>query len=193
MAEQGKIRGYSIRKQAEFLRTDHFDAATRERILATLPEHLRGDLSTIEPAGWYPREQSAILLRAIASAATDDASARKLLATCGEPIAIESTNTFLKLVLRLMNPVRFANKLPDLWKRDMQGGFFVSDVSRAAENRIGFVLDDVEGYDHVGPSTEGWLRFAMKALGKTGVEVDLEGWSLAKPGPKAVKYEVRWA
>ncbi len=193
MADQGKIRGYSIRKQAEFLRTDHFDAATRERIMASLPDHLRGDLSKIEPAGWYPREDSAMLLRAIASGASDEKSVRKLLVTCGEHIAMESTNTFLKLVIRLMNPVRFANKLPDLWKRDMQGGYFVTDVSRASENRIGFVLDDVGGYDHVGPSTEGWLRFAMKALGKSGVEVDMRGWSLAEPGPKTVEYEIRWA
>jgi hypothetical protein len=193
MADTGKIRGYSIRKQAEFLRTDHIDAAARERAVATLPEHLRGDLGRVDPAGWYPRDDSAALLRAIASTAPDEPSARKLVATCGEQIASESTNTFLKLVMKLMTPVRFANKLPDFWKRDMQGGFFVPDVSRASENRIGFVLDDVEGFDHIGPCTEGWLRFAMKALGKTGVEVDLEGWSLAHPGPKAVRYEVRWA
>lgn len=193
MADSGMIRGYSIRKQAEFIHGNAFDSATREKILSALPDHLRGDLSHLDAAGWYPRQDSALLLRAIASVTNTDADARSLLVRCGEVIADESMNTFLKLVMKLMNPVRFANKLPSLWERDMKGGYFRVDVSRAAEKRIGFVLADVQDYDHIGPLTEGWLRVAMKALGETGVEIDLGGWSLATPGPREVSYDMRWS
>jgi hypothetical protein len=188
-----QIRGYSIRQQATFLRSDHIEEQARKKAIAGLPAELQGDLSHLDPAGWYPRDYSVELFRAIASTAEDEKQARELLSTCGEWIAMESTNTFLKLVMRLMTPVLFAKKLPSLWERDMKGGGFTFDISRANENRLGFVLQDVAGYDHIGPITEGWLRFALKSLGKTDVEVDMEGWSLASPGPKDVGYEVRWA
>ena len=188
-----QIRGYSIRQQASFLRSKHIDEAARQRALAMLPPELRGDFSDIDPAGWYPREHSAQLFRAIASAASGEAATRELLATCGEQIAQESTNTFLKLVMKLMTPTLFAKKLPSLWERDMKGGGFTYDLSGADQNRLAFVLQDVEGYDHIAAVTEGWIRFAMKSMGKTGVEVDMKGWSLAVPGPKEVAYEVRWA
>jgi len=188
-----QIRGYSLRQQAGFLRSKHIDEEARKKALAQLPTELQGDLSDFDPAGWYPRDYAVSLFRAIASTAGDEREARELLATCGEWIAMESTNTFLKLVMRLMTPVLFAKKLPSLWDRDMKGGGFTSDTTRADQNQLGFVLYDVAGFDHIGPITEGWLRFALKAIGKTGVEVDMEGWSLGTPGPKDVKYEVRWA
>jgi hypothetical protein len=193
MADGGMIRGYSIKKQAEFIRSDFFDAATREKMLAKVPDRLKGDLSHIELAGWYPREDSVILMRAIASVRNSEQEVRELLARTGEAIAEESMNTFLKLVMKLMNPVRFANKLPTLWERDMKGGHFRVDVSQAADKRIGFVLADIEGFDHIAPVTEGWLRCAMKALGETGVEIDIKGWSLANPGPAEASFDLRWA
>ncbi len=193
MADTGMIRGYSIQKQAQFIRSGFFDAATRDKVLDKLPDRLKGDMKELDPAGWYPREDSAILLRAIASTTSTDADARSVLARCGEAIAEESMNTFLKLVMKLMNPVRFANKLPSLWDRDMKGGYFKNDVSQAAEKRIIFMLADVEGYDHVGPLTEGWLRFAMKALGETVTQIELQGWSLANPGQRQITYDLRWA
>lgn len=188
-----KIRGYSIKRQADFIRSSHLDDATRARVLEALPTRLRGDLEDIKPAEWYPWSDSATILRAIASVRSDDASARKLLATCGEWIALESANTFLKLVMKLMNPTRFANKLPSLWERDMSKGGFDVDLSDVEKKILRFELRDIGGFDHIGAVTEGWIRFAMNAMGEKNVDVKVEGWSLATPGPDRVKYEVTWA
>lgn len=193
MNTDAKIRGYSVKRQADFIRSSHFDDATRKRVLESLPPRLQGNLDEITAADWYPWSDSVLILRAIASTRPDDASARQLLATCGEWIALESANTFLKLVMKLMNPTRFANKLPSLWDRDMSKGGFEIDTSDVGKKVLRFELKDVAGYDHIGAVTEGWIRFAMTAMGEKGVNVDLQGWSLATPGPERVRYEVTWA
>ena len=193
MSTQPMIRGYSLRKTAEYIRTDRFDSSTRARILTSLPEHLRGDLTNIDVVGWYPREDSIALFQAIASVSSDEAEARQTLRMLGEFIAEESTNTFLKLVMRLLNPVRFAAKLPSLWDRDMRGGNFTYDVSGASEKRMEIYLNDVAGYDHIGAVTEGWIHFAMRSLGEHNARVELRGWSLETPGPERVEYLVSWA
>src|SRR5690606_9590072 len=148
MADQGMIRGYSIKKQLDYVRSEHFDAATRDRILAQLPPQLRGDMSHLDPAGWYPRDDSAKIYRAVASVGTSEKDVRRIMVTLGEFIAEESANTFLKLVMRLMNPVRFANKLPSLWERDMRGGYFTSDTSKVDERQLSLTLEEIGGYDH---------------------------------------------
>lgn len=193
MTTDAKIRGYSLKRQVDFIRSSHFDEATRKRALDALPPKLSGNLDHIAPAEWYPWEDSVAVLRAIAQSQPDEASARKMLATCGEWIALESTNTFLKLVMKLMNPTRFANKLPSLWERDMSKGGFDTDVSDVANKKLRFVLRDVTGFDHIGAVTEGWIRFAMNAMGERDVSVKIDGWSLATPGPDRVQYEVTWA
>jgi hypothetical protein len=54
-------------------------------------------------------------------------------------------------------------------------------------------LSDVAGVDHNGVVTLGWIKFGMKALGKTGVRITQTGWTLAAPAPGEVAYEIRWA
>jgi hypothetical protein len=192
MNPDAKIRGYSVKRQADFIRSSHFDEATRKRVLDALPPRFQGNLDDIQPAEWYPWSDSVTILRAIASTRSDDASARQLLATCGEWIALEGANTFLKLVMKLMNPQRFANKLPSLWDRDMSSGGFVIDDVDTDKKVLRCQLKGVEGYDHISAVSEGWIRFAMKAMGEKGVDVKLEGWSLATPGPEVARYEVTW-
>ena len=90
MNTDAKIRGYSVKRQADFIRSSHFDDATRKRVLESLPPRLQGNLDEITAADWYPWSDSVLILRAIASTRSDDASARQLLATCGEWIALDS-------------------------------------------------------------------------------------------------------
>jgi hypothetical protein len=187
-----QIRGYSLKQTAKYVES-RFDADTRKRVGEMIPSAVRTLMGSFEPAEWYPRDYSTALFRGIAAAKGTEAGAYADLVQCGEFIASEATNTFLKLLMRIMSPTLFAKKVPEFWKRDQRGGYFESDVSRAGDSVIKMKLADVEGYDHIGIVSIGWIQFGMAALGKKGVKVVQRGWSLATPGPKEIDYEITWS
>lgn len=186
------IRGYSLQQTAKYLDTK-FDPEDRRRVLDGLPATVRNLMGAFEPAEWYPRDHSAALFRAIAAVRNDNQGSYEDLVACGEFIASEATNTFLKLLMRIMSPTLFAKKVPEFWKRDQQGGYFEADVSRASDSVIKMKLVDVETYDHIGIVSIGWIQFGMKALGKKNVRIDQTGWALDRPGPREIGYEVTWS
>lgn len=186
-----QIRGYSLRQTARYLESK-FDPDTRKRMLDAMPASSRSMLTSFDAAEWYPRDHSAVLFRAIAGARGGENSYQDLVA-CGEFIASEATNTFLRLLMRIMTPTLFAKKVPEFWKRDQRGGHFEVDVTRADDGRIGMKLVDVEGYDHIGIVSIGWIQFGMNALGKKSVTVEQNGWSMATPGPRTISYEIGWS
>ena len=192
MTTQAMIRGYSLNQTTKYLEAK-FDADTRRRSLDGLPPVFRSQINSIEPGEWYPRDYSVALFRAIAAAKNDEAGSYQDLVACGEYIASEATNTFLKLLMRIMSPTLFAKKVPDFWKRDQRGGYFESDVSRADDAVIKMRLADVEGYDHIGIVSIGWIQFGMTALGKKGVRITQRGWSVATPAPRTIDYQVTWS
>ena len=187
-----QIRGYSLKQTAKYLESK-FDPDTKRRVIEGMPASVRTMMTSFEPAEWYPREYSAALFRSIAAAKSDETGSYQDLVACGEFIASEATNTFLKLLMRIMSPTLFAKKVPEFWKRDQRGGYFEADVSRADDSVIKMKLADVEGYDHIGIVSIGWIQFGMVALGKKGVKVKQTGWSLATPGPREIDYEITWS
>jgi hypothetical protein len=186
------IRGYSVKQQAHFLQTQ-YDPSIRDQLLGNVPEEVRRALPQLKPAEWYPRSYSVSLLRAIASANRDERAVYDDLVRCGTFIATEATNTFLKLLMKVLTPTLFAKKIPEFWQRDQQGGRFEVDVSRADSGRIGMKLCDIEGFDHIAIVSIGWIAFGMDAIGKRNVQVKQQGWSLSAPGPREVEYEVTWS
>lgn len=187
-----QIRGYSLKQTAKYLETK-FDPDTRRRVSDGLPAPVRSLLGSFEPGEWYPRDYSASLFRAIAAARNTEGGAYQDLVQCGEFIASEATNTFLKLLMKIMSPTLFAKKVPEFWKRDQRGGYFEADVSRADDSLIKMRLADVEGYDHIGIVSIGWIQFGMTSLGKKNVQVKQQGWSLSTPGPREIDYEITWS
>jgi hypothetical protein len=186
------IRGYSLNQTAKYLDA-RLDGEQRRRAIDTLPAAVRDQLGSWKPVEWYPREHSSALFRAIAATRSDEQGAFDALAGCGEYIATEATNTFLKLMMRIMSPTLFAKKIPEFWKRDQRGGFFEADVSAADRAVIRMRLADVEGYDHIGIVSIGWIRFGMTALGKHDVRITQTGWTAGQPAPREIRYEVTWS
>lgn len=186
------IRGYSVQQQARFLDTGHFPADRRDALKATLPDAVKNSETALDPAAWYPRSYAVSLFRAMTSEAASDEAAYATMVACGEFIGAEATNTFLKLLMRLMTPALFGKKLPTFWERDMKGGRLDVDLNRANDRSMVVRLVDVEGFDHIGPVTEGWLRFGLRSIGSPVVEAKQTGWSRATPGPQTFELAVRW-
>lgn len=186
------IRGYSVKQQLNFLETQYEPAVSRG-LLETIPPDIRQGLRNLKAAEFYPRAYSVALLRAIALRHGDKEKAvYDDLVRCGTFIATEATNTFLKLLMQILTPTQFAKKIPEFWKRDQTGGFFEVDTSGAKHGALKLELCDVEGFDHIGVVSIGWISFGLTAMGKSDVLVTQHGWGLGNPGPKEVGFEVRW-
>ena len=185
------IRGYAIIQTAKYLKTQ-FTAEQSRRGMDTLPSHIRDEIPSWQPGEWYPRELTIALYRAIAAIRNEEAGAYADLVGCGEFIASEATNTFLRLMMRIMTPILFAKKIPDFFRRDHTVGRFEADTSRADQALITLRLTDVAGFDHIGIVAIGWIRFGMAALGKKNVTITQRGWTLAAPAPQDIEYEIRW-
>jgi len=187
------IRGYSIRQQLNFLQTQ-FEPAVSEQLSLHIPDDIRRDLSNVKPGEWYPRRYSVAILRAIAShRGKDEGAVQGDLVRCGTFIATEATNTFLKILMKMLTPALFAKKIPEFWQRDQKGGHFEVDIAGAKDGRLTLELCDVEGFDHIGAISIGWISFGLKSLGKNDVVVNQHGWSLGSPGPKNVSFDVTWS
>jgi hypothetical protein len=187
------IRGYSVKQQLNFLETQ-FEPAVSEKLVAQIPQEVRRHLAEVKPAEWYPRQYSVHVLRAIAAhSGKDERAVQADLVRCGIFISTEATNTFLKILMKMLTPALFGKKIPDFWSRDMKGGRFEVDVSKANERRIQLALCDVEGFDHIGVVSIGWISFGMQAMGKSDVKIVQQGWSLATPGANKITYDLSWS
>jgi hypothetical protein len=169
-----------------------YDDATRKRIYDALPPEVRAAMSTYKKVDWYPIEHFSAFLREIANVQPNEKAAHDAVADCGSTVSKDAANTFLKLLMRVLTPVLFAKKLEKIWARDHDFGAIVTDISRANDNLIKIRIEDVEGYDFIGPLAVGYFRFAMTAMGKKNLKVEMTGWSLAKPGPRDLSYSITW-
>lgn len=184
-------RGYALKQLAKYIDTK-VEPDARRRMFDAMPQPVRGVLASVADGEWYPRDYAIAMQRAIATVRTDEDVLYNDLVACGEYIAAEATNTFLKLLMRIVTPTLFAKKIPDFWKRDQRSGHFEVDVSNAGKSLVKLRLSDVEGFDHIGPVCVGFMKFGWAALGKPDARIIQRGWSRARPGPSIVDYEVSW-
>jgi hypothetical protein len=186
------MRGYTMIGSMAFI-DEHYDEATRKRLYDGLSPEVRSHLTTYKRVEWYPRPHLVAFLRGIANVhGTDQQAVFQDIVSCGRFVAKDAATTFLRLLMKILTPVLFAKKIPDIWERDSKGGKMVADASHADERLLLIHLTDVEGFDHIGPLALGWITFAMTAMGKRGAEGKVPAWSLATPGPRDLKIEITW-
>jgi len=188
-ARDFRVRAYMARSAATFMQ-DTFGEAELARILKDVSPGARSAATALKPAEWCPVSEFAELLRALATKSDGKSEhARDRLVACGEFIAREATNTFLKIVIRMLTPSLFAKKLPDLWKRDCSGGTFEVD---AADNKLVIRLAGMDGFDHVPCTAAGFVKFALTTMGKTVEQVQIHNWSLTQPCADGARVELTW-
>jgi hypothetical protein len=189
-----KVRGYMIVNAAGYLR----EAVQKEsgepgalRAIDKLSPEVRKALSEAKSAEWYPVSHLSEVFRAIAALGNgDEERARQYLVAAGSYNAREATNTFLRLLMRMLTPTIFARKVPDFWRRDCTQGRLEVNVS---DNKFTCHVYDMEGFDHAIVGTVGYLSFAFEAMGKRVQHASLHGWSLSKPSADGAWMELRWA
>jgi len=187
------IRGYWLTGGVKFLRTQHSPEAN-ERILGALPRALRAMLAEIQPVQWYPRLHHVDLLKAIASAQRDEASAYESLLAYGQLVATDAANGALRSLIPILTPLLLARKLPSLWVSDHQDdGRLEVDIAHIDSGSLTLKLVGPQQYEHVGVATLGWIKGLLLALGREAVVIKQTGWSLGQASPSELRGEVRWS
>ena len=190
MTNDVKVRGYIVSKASAYLKSIVGEAEAR-RIFESLSPQLASAIGQAKPAEWMPAAYSSEILRAIvATTKGDEAKARDELVKCGRYIANEATNTFLRLLMRVLTPALFAKKLPGFWERDSTAGRYEVDVT---EEKITCRLSDMQAFDHIAPIGLGYVSFALESMGKTITRSELHGWSLGNPNASEAMFELYWA
>jgi hypothetical protein len=185
-------RGYIITRTLEFIKGGYFSPSVAQGILDSVPEELRSQYNNLAPATWYPRNYLEPLMRGVAAAKNDEKGSADDLAACGRVLATEATNSFLKILMKMMSPSLFMKKVPDFYQRDhCNSGRFEVDVSAANEGKINVQLVGAEGFDHIGATAVGFFQFGLESIsGPNSVDVKLEGWSLTNPSPPVVDFQI---
>lgn len=188
------LRGYTVKQTVDFIKSGYFEPDVSRRIMDGLPPEIVLALPSLKPAEWYPREYLMAMLKGIAAVKSHDVGSYQDLVAYGNYVATEATNTFLKLLLKMLTPTLFAKKVPEFWQRDHRGsGHFEVDVQRANEGIIAMRLVGIGGFDHIGVAAIGFISCGLKTMGKKDVQVKQSGWSMATPSPDEVNYEVTWS
>src|SRR5262245_17702116 len=124
------LRGYTLNQTVAFIRSGYYDAATTERIMDQLPNEVTLALEKIKPAEWYPREYLIAMLRGIVNVKNDETKSYEDLVNYGLYVSNEATNTFLKILMKMLSPALFMRKVPEFWQRDHRGsGRIEMDIS----------------------------------------------------------------
>ncbi len=183
-------RGYILAATHGFLLHKAGETKGAE-ITAGLSPELKETLATVKPAGWYPVELFGELNRALVDNLSDGSedSAREVLLECGRYMGREASNTFLRLLMKVMTPNTLAKKLPDFWKRDFSVGRV--EVEAISTGLIAKVWAP-STHHHINPISAGWAGYNLEMMGKTIEKIILHGWSLSEPVKDGSAFEFVW-
>jgi hypothetical protein len=189
---QPMIRAFTVHRQLEFIE-DYFDAADRERVKAEIPSEIMEDLGRLKKVDWCPAEYCCAMLRAISSAKHDPKGSYNDIVECGKFVSVEATNTFYKLLLKVITPSIFLKKMDTFWAKDFKNAGRWNVTIDESKRSATLILSDAKELDHIAPFSAGFITFVITAMGINDVSCETQGWTLETPGADEVRYHVRWA
>jgi|GEM_PF-1572825 len=183
------VRGYMVMHAARYLEGLLGDAESK-RVFADFSPEAQRALDTTKHADWCPVSVFSELTRAIAKTSDgDEEKARELLVACGVFMAQEATNSFLKILMKILTPGLFAKKIPAIWSRDCSQGELVSELSG---HKLVCHAYGMTGFDHVPCTAAGFVTFVLQRMGKPVSRTTIHGWSLETPYTDGARFELEW-
>jgi hypothetical protein len=185
-------RGHFILKPLAFIE-QHYDEETARKIFDLVPQEVLALRPDIKVGELYPRHHAVAISRAIAAVGKDEESVYKDLVACGRYMGNEASNTYLKLLLKILTPSLMARKLPTFWERDNKhSGNFDPKETKVEDSYMRLKMVDTQGFEHAAPLTAGFCSFILDMMGKKGIKATQQGWSLQEPGPDSFVLEITW-
>lgn len=190
--EERKIKAYGFNGTLEFVEK-HYDDAARKRIIGGLSPGARAFIETSSKAQWAPPEYSSELWSGIVKEHPNPTEAEAQLYKAGRYQGSYATNTYLKLLLKMLTMKMFAKKFPDIWARDANfGRLTVGDLADLEKGRLTISLKELGKFPYFGPVTQGWFHYSFEVMGLKDVKVELQDWSMQNPDPGELTYQVTW-
>ena len=183
------VRGYMYTTSVEYLRQTLGEQEAK-RVISGFTPQARHLLETLESADWCPVSVFSEVTQALANAGGGGEKSQELLVKCGTHMAMEATNTFLKLFMKMMSTQLLVKKIPDLWRRDCTGGKLV--VEELTEQSVRFGAFGMQGFRHAVCTAAGFVAFGVGAIGKQVDTITIRGWSLDKPSEDGASFELGW-
>lgn len=182
--DERKVKGIYVICALRYLDT-RYSATERQAIYDDIPAAVRAEYPKLNRAEWYPLNYVTDLFAAMAK---HSANPGETLTQCGMSIAEEATNTFLKLLMKLLTPKLFARKFPEFWAKYHNFGTMTPDLTEIDDRHIVF---HTTGYDYMHYASAGWVIFVFKTLGKRNPTVT-SNCPPDKKGMDDVILDVRW-
>lgn len=189
-SSERSVRGNHIIPLRDFIH-EHYDAATQARIYDALSPETREMLKVIGPDDWRPMHMVSEMNAAIYEHSGDKERGHQDIILAGNAVALYATNTFMRLLIKLMSPEMLAKKWPTIWKKSHSFGTMDSDFVPDRERCIRLTLSDVENYAYIGPIAVGFLSFSLKAMGKEQARVELLD-RLGNHKAGSYSFEITW-
>jgi hypothetical protein len=186
-----QIKAYGFVGTMEFI-DKNYDPATRQRILDSLTPETRRFIEGMKKAQWAPPLASTELWAGITRESGDPQKARDELVKTGRHMGSFATNTYLKLLMKMLTIKMFAKKIPDIWARDANFGKVIVDLGQVDSQRIRIDFKDLGAYPYFGPVCQGWFAFSLETMGIKNVKVELENFSMENPDPGELTFRVTW-
>jgi hypothetical protein len=188
-----EIKAYSLYGSREFVEKT-YDEATKERIFAGLSQEAKDVLASPKKLTVVRPEFASEIWRGIVKVHEGRASeVYDRLRACGRYSGEYATNTYLRLLFKILSVKAFASKLPEIWSRDCSFGKITTDISALKSGKLKLTFTDLNDYPYFGPNCEGWFAFTFETMGLKNVKVELKDWSLKNPDPGKLEYQVTWS
>jgi hypothetical protein len=192
MAEERRIKCYGFNGTLEFIEKN-YDEAARKRIIGSLSPAARDFIGTSKKAQWASPLYSSELWAGIAKEHPDQEEARKQLVKAGRHFGAYATNTYLKLLMKMLTVKMFAKKIPDLWGRDTNfGKITLGDIDEISQGKLTINYTELGDYPYFGPTTEGWFAFGLETMGLKELTVTAADWSMKNPNVDQLTYRITW-
>jgi hypothetical protein len=191
LGEERKIKSYGLFGTMQFIEQT-YSSELRKRISSKVPQETLDFIARGTKQLWAPPLYSCYVWEQMVAVASDEKEAFDKLVKCGLHMGEYATNTYLRLLLKVVNVRILAGKFPAIWRKDANFGDLSADATDAKQGRLQLRFDNLENYPYFGPICKGWFTFSWNAMGLKNVNLDLQDWSLSNPDPGKLTYQVSW-
>jgi hypothetical protein len=183
------VKGIHVIPLHDFIK-ENYDDETRNGIYERMSEPAREMLRTIKREDWMPVEHVGNVASALFHASGEREHGYQDMVRAGAAIADYATNTYVRLLIKLMTPKIMASKWPDIWKKSHNFGLMQCQLEN--DRMLRMTLSGVENYTHIGPVAVGFLTFALKAMNMPDATVLQVGDRFANVNAERYEFSINW-
>ena len=186
-----KYKGFGLMSCFRWI-DENLDEEEKARVVATLPEACRAEMSSLKPQKWYPLQWFDILLRAVAD--EKGTTLEEKFSVVGELAvyaAHDNQTTVIKLLMKFLTVNTFLKQLPKFWSKYFDSG--VIEIIETTEENTGCIqITDFSGVRYIEPIVSSWVRTAYEMLGVTSFEIKEVINPLEEENPTDFRWEFKW-